>query len=328
MSIMKYTIRRAKSEDVAGIVLLVKEQGLAVCESDLRLFFFEMPDGSENIGGVLAEADNGEIVGYLGVSRCDLIIEGQTCKGYIRGVLAVRPNGGMCAFDLCDAASAMCKDGVSFSNTANSLSVKLGCGYAGFEQGPESGNYMFFSCLPLGALFGLLPIKRKMESFDDCGELYDNLGKFRSKLCSSRSVERMKWLFDDKIRNGDVSIVKIDDQNQVVGCGIMKRRRVGRLPIFRYQILDICVKDDSESLAIRLLNRMKYVAMINGACLLEINASGKALVSAVKKSFAYSRKIASNPFVWTSNCEKITSVICADKGWFWGPYDGDRITCM
>lgn len=145
-------------------------------------------------------------------------------------------------------------------------------------------------------------------------------------LISSREPATLRWKFDDSIRAGIVTLISAEKNGMIDGYVLLRRYVSEVTSVVEYSVCDICaVGNDTQCLHDLLCAALRYCRRRMASRLTFVGGMhGK---DAWMPSWFHRRtKLTCNAFSYTVRDEELRKVIQEDKGWFFGPYDGER--CM
>ena len=313
------TLSAATIEDMPAIAEAMAEIGMPIDIGAVKRYFFTGDLGETNDGlrgGLVARDDGQRVVGYCGLTPCTIYVDGKSHEAYEMGILGVRQGYGVVMIDFMDKVVELTTRSLVFANTANEKSVKLWTQYAGFHSGPELGDSIQYAFLPLGLL--TVPkftrqIDFKAHSFQ---QFWDEYKSGQQGIVVDRSSKRFERLFGPGIRQGRLSVITHDEDGRMVGYAVLRTRPLRRLRRLRYEIIDIIALGDNDQRIRMLIKKCKHFAGIHGGVLLEY-VGGQHLLP-------HRRPALANTFIWSGGDSELKAMLAAGKGWFFGPYDGDR----
>ena len=312
-------VETASISDISAIASVIAQLGLSVEPTTLRRFFFESPVSGWSPavrGGFVVRDDDGQVVGYSGLSPCTVMLDGKGYPAYQMGVLGILPHYGGAMFEIMDRVSDLAKDSLVYANTANLKSGKLWTGYAGFEFGPQPCGCCQYEIIPLGFLTSFRPYRQSVFPQDKIEQLCQE-GLLKSDhLHTSREYERIKWMYDGQMGRCRFSWIFDCDGNRINGYAVLGLNPARQKPIRRFEIMDFVAANDSPIIVKRLLRKIKWFAALHGGVLLEYIGS--------KNILRRRRAIPSNPFIWKTAIPELQTALQNAPDSFFGPYDGDR----
>lgn len=310
----------AEREDVLRISEVVASLGLPVADVTIRRFFFESPCigwTPEHRGGLVVRNDNDEIVGFCGLSPCDITHAGRFYPGYQMGVIGILPGYGGAMFDVMDMVVDLTSNALVYANTANLKSGKLWTEYAGFSFGPPLCSlYQYAITLP-GAVTWPLSLRTCRESNLVPPEDLDERTSLSSgEVETFRFADRFNWLYGGG--TGARRFFVFSDGGRARGSGwaVVCAKRLRRLPLYRYEIMDIYSSRGNDYDYTHLLDKIKSFSSLHGGIMVEYIGARKLL--------PHKRAVESNPFIWKTEIEPLRTALLQNPISFFGPYDGDR----
>ena len=359
---MGITISKAVETDLAGICKLGKEIGFSLPAGRTRKYILSLDpslqDDGDNFFGVTAKDDHGEIVGYYGVTPCELIINGVTVRGYQGGPMCVKPGHGMLIFQILTAIKKQVASTFLIGNTSGAESTALLDRFFKVEHGPQGCAFIRFSILnwmsfslaflvkklhfPLliaHVLDALVQIPRKLfygrregtgkvvpKNFSDPRfvSFWNRFREGNSRLCLSRNPKRLQWIFDAHIASGDCCLICVCNGDEIGGFSVLGFRHWAHST--RCEVLDWCAIDNNKEILRELLDKSLREARRRGACVIEYVGSPSSVDDVIDAIFTRKRHAASNVATWFTSRPDVADALRNNYGWFFGPYDGDR--CM
>ena len=329
---MSTKIEIATREDVDEIAKAMADVGLHPSPVKLRERFFDIPSGdvaARGRGGVVVR-DGGEIVGYCGLSPCRIHLNGRTYDGYLSGVLGLKPGYGGELFALVDFVKEIVGDSFFIANTANAKSAKLWTVYGEAESGPVMCGFIRYALLPL-AVFTVPRLASGDAEVVDFADprfavfwqrfLANSQGPFLS-----RDPQRLHALFDAGIHSRRLVLIVVKEQDSILGYAVMRAKPFMQTPYKRYEIIDVAAIGHAVTVMERLLRQCRRYASHQGGIVIEYVGSIGGLESIVREYLPLRRAALANTAVWYCKIPELATAFAANKGWFFGPYDGDR--CM
>lgn len=255
--------------------------------------------------GVTLE-DNGRVIGFCGLIPCKIWI-GQTVKEACQlGMLGMEPGHGTALMCLLDGVRSAVNGRFVYANTANKNGAKVWTRFYGMKAGPKENAIIRYK--PIVPFLGFACAD---EVKDDARwhRFVSDLRANNDGIMTERSVAGWQRL--------KATCVTICRGEEILGAAFLRCRYFSRLKLPRYDIVDICaVKNDAEILE-RLLKKCVRMVARKGGLILEYVGSPTGRNEVFNKVLTRQRPAVSNTFVYDGD-EDIS------KGWFFGPYDGDR----
>lgn len=354
-------IFNAKVSDLNGICELGKTIGFLLPLTRIKKYFLSqdpsLPGQEGRFFGVVAKDGNGEIVGYYGVTPCELIVNGISVLGYQGGAMCVKQGYGMLIFQMLAAVKKQIASTFLIGNTSGAESTALLDRFFKVEHGPQGCALIRYSILNWTSFVLAFSVKKlhfpkllahilgsfvnlprnlfkdrhigtdktEPKNFADSRfvTFWRRFRETNADLCLSRDPKRLQWIFDAHIESGDCSLTCICDGGEIEGFAVLRYRRW--VNSRRCEILDWCAVDNDRRTLRRLLDRSLREAKRQGACVIEYVGSSSAddVINAI---LTRSRHAASNVATWFSSRTDVSNALRHNVGWFFGPYDGDR--CM
>ena len=325
----------------------------------------EQFDANVVCGGFVIWDDFDGCVGFQGLTPVRLTLAGESFVGYQMGVTGVLPKYGAYLMDLMVAVSGAAKGKFLYANTANAKSVKIGKVLLGMNPGPVANSRIQYAILSWAGFFVaalqsktrripslakiaralLLPLvvvdrilgkmaflslgKCAIESDfskEDFDVFCERFQRTNRGLCTQRTSVRLRRCFSDALRTGEcVLLVRRDETSSVLGYVVLHRRTMANAGVIRYEILDICSADMSETTISELLcDAKRYSRMASGVLLEYVGAPREGVAHVFTRQLAHNRAAVSNTFEWATEIPALQEAFRRNDGWFYGPYDGDR----
>ena len=145
-------------------------------------------------------------------------------------------------------------------------------------------------------------------------------------VISSRDPATLRWKFNDSIMAGTVTLISAESNGAVDGYILLRRYESESTSEVEYSVCDICaVGNDVKCLhdlfcialrycRRRMATRLTFVGGMHG--------KEKWMPRLLHRRI----KLACNAFSYSAKDEAMIRAVREDKGWFFGPYDGER--CM
>ncbi len=313
------TLTNARIEDVPAIVAAMKDIGLPIDEAAVSRYFFTS-EGSETteclLGGLVARDDVGRILGYCGLTPCAVYVDGERHEAYQMGILGVRPGCGTVMFDFMDRVIELTRRALVFANTANEKSARLWTQYAGFSPGPSLCASIQYAILPLG-LFTRPRFTRHYDYMSsDFIHFLEDYQAGQKGIMAERTQKRLNRILGSAIHDGRVVVITAKEARSIVGYAALRVRPANHFGLFRYEIIDILALGDNAEIIKRLVVQCRRFASCHGGVVLEYVGGEKLL--------PHCRPALANTFIWAGGSRDVQQAIKLGKGWFFGPYDGDR----
>lgn len=355
-------IRNLSEKNVDEVARLVHQCGLSTTTDYLRTHLLMTPcssEGTSSVSGIVIYEDE-KCVAFQGVALKRIYI-GQTRKsGCELTVLAIEKEHAYVIGDLIDAVMRPQGQAICYANTCMPQTVRLlkvaGMKYAG----PPSCEKIRFYTLKWGVLLGLLLVKRGVSLPSVVTSCANGLGRMLNLLfyrrdrsntvservtridaapfkrfwseylsgnegvVTSRTPEELKWLFGDGLVTGRFVIIVRKRDERIMGYVILKRHAPASG--FRWMVADwIALKNDPDVLHDLLLDARRF-AGTTGAFCLELTGFPVKIQPTVKACLPFARKALCNTFLYKPFDDSLKDALqlTPDKGWFWGPMDGDR----
>ena len=301
--------------------------------------------------------ENDVPVGFQGAILRKLYIGQKPFLGVVGGMLAMKEGASpVLLFQLMKKTCAPRGGSVFFfANTSNQQSMKLNQALGIKGQGPDScacvrwrpvkvGNFLDFCLhgrLPsflrtlgnfVGRLLDLLffrklraPATRSVRfSTLDTAALDGFWKRYLSShtgLVSSRTAEELHWLYDVGLANGRYIFLGREDVKGLCGYIVL---RCTSLSSGRWIIADwIALDDNSDVLSDLLHDAVCVLRSLAGSAILESVGFPPRAQAILHRHLPFTRKCANNTFIYQPTDTTIM-LDASDKGWFFGPYDGDR----
>ena len=146
-------------------------------------------------------------------------------------------------------------------------------------------------------------------------------------LISSREPATLRWKFDESIQAKAVTLISAEWNGQIDGYILLRRNPAKGIPAADYSVCDICaVGNDVGCLNALLRVALRYCKRKLAYRLTYVGAPRDKDCWIVKKGLHRQYKLACNPFSYDCKDQEIIKAVQENKGWFFGPYDGER--CM
>ena len=355
-------IRNFTETDVASVASLVQKAGLSTTADYLRTHLLMNPslsEGTSSASGIAIYEDE-KCVAFQGVALKRIYVGQAQKSGCELTVLAIEKGHAHVIGDLIAAVMRPQGQAICYANTCMPQTVRLlkvaGMKYAG----PPSCEMIRFYILKLGVLQGLLFAKRGINLPSLLISCANGLGRMlnvlfyrraRSKTVServtriddapfkrfwreyvagnagvvtSRSPEELKWLFGEGLATGRFVMIARKRDERLVGYVVLKRH--ASESEFRWMVADwIALDNDPDVLHDLLLDARRFAATTEAFCL-ELTGFPMVIQPTVKACLPFARKALCNTFLYKPYDDSLKEALqqTPDKGWFWGPMDGDR----
>lgn len=145
-----------------------------------------------------------------------------------------------------------------------------------------------------------------------------------SGLVSSRTAEELHWLYDEGLANGRYVLLGREGLKGLCGYIVLRRAsaRSGRWILVDWIALD----NDLDVLSDLLYDAVRFLQKKADAAVLESIGFPPRVQTILHRHLPFTRKSRNNTFIYKVTASATQLDMDYDKGWFFGPYDGDR--CM
>lgn len=310
-------VRIAQLTDLPAIEAVIQQAGLNVSQKTMKRYFWEAPckNTSAIRGGVVVEDDDGKIVGYSGLSPCEVLVKGRPIQAYQMGVLGFLPEYGGEVFDLMDKVLELTAGSLLYANTANEKSSKLWRVYAGFSCGPDNCSRYQFKLLPGGFLTFLFRARKKVFPENELRDILQRVDWKTHTIVTTRTVERLQWLYESPIGSKKCLILTTSKREKVKGYVVLWPKKIKHTPFFRYEMMDVFSTEDNSHHYQQLVKLAKRYAALHGGVMLEYTG--------VRNLLPLTRKLKSNTSIWHTADASLNEMLQNYPESFFGPYDGD-----
>ena len=141
-------------------------------------------------------------------------------------------------------------------------------------------------------------------------------------VISSREPKRMQWLFHDSIKAGKVFLATAEKNGCIEGYVLIREKGEGRCPK-SFDIVDICAIGNNIDCLKGLCFEAKRLAAEKGGIKLYFSGSMPNQEKWLDQVFRYRGKDVCYFMFGTKDLE-IAESLKQNKGWFFGPFDGER----
>lgn len=310
-------VRVARLDDIPAIETVIQTAGLNVSQKTIKTYFWDAPcrNASAIRGGVVVEDDEGRIVGYSGLSPCEVLVKGIPIQAYQMGVLGFLPGYGGAVFDLMDKVLELTADALVYANTANEKSSKLWKVYGGFSSGPDNCSRYQFKVLLGGFLTWLCRPRKKAFPQTAIRDILQSVDWTQHAIVTMRTVERLRWLYESPIGSKQFLVLATSEADAVKGYVVLWPKKLKRTPFFRYEMIEIFSAEDNPRHYQHLVKLAKRYAACHGGVMLEYTGGRNLL--------PLTRKLKTNTSIWRTTDAALTKTLQAYPESFFGPYDGD-----
>lgn len=311
------TVRLARLNDLPAIERVIQQVGLNVSHKTIQRYFWEAPcaNASAIRGGVVVEAADGTIVGYSGLSPCEVLVKGRPIQAYQMGVLGFLPGYGGEVFGLMDNILELTAGALLYANTANEKSARLWKVYAGFSPGPDNCSRYQFNVIPGGFLTWLCRPRKKPFPHREIDAILQRVDREQHTLVTARTVERLRWLYETPIGSKSCLVLTTSGEDDVAGYVVLWPKQIKKTPFFRYELMDIFSVEDTPRHYQHLVKLAKRYAACHGGVMLEYTGARNLL--------PFTRKLKTNTSIWHTADAELAKMLHAYPESFFGPYDGD-----
>ena len=142
-------------------------------------------------------------------------------------------------------------------------------------------------------------------------------------VISSREPSRLKWLFDESIKAGKVFLAAAEKDGRIDGYVLIRECGVGGPPPKSYDIIDICAVGNDAKCLEALACEAVLVAEAHGGVQVFFLGSMPNQEEWLDPVFRHCSR-GQYYFMYSSGNGEINVSLKANKGWFFGPFDGER----
>ena len=238
---------------------------------------------------------------------------------------------------------------VYFANTAIPVSMKMNRLLGVKGEGVDSCGTVRFAVLKVGgflnfALHGKLPsflirvadcvssgigrvLNRSVETerqvnISEIDAFWSSYVAANEGVVSSRTGAEIEWAFGREIVVGIAIMVVHRKNGRVDGYVVVKESK--SVP-GRWLVVDWIAHKNDQHVLVELLKSVKaYLRRDSRAFLLECIGFPMRVQDVIGRVLRFRRRAPNNSFIYQAFDKEIESAIKSDKGWFFGPYDGDR----
>lgn len=250
--------------------------------------------------------DNGKVIGFCGLIPVKIWVGQEKKDACQLGMLGMEPGHGTALMHLLEGVRAAVNGRFVYANTANKNGAKVWTRFYGMKAGPEENAFIRYK--PIVPLFGFATAD-ELDDSPRWNRFIDALRANNDGIMTERSVVGWKHL--------RAICVTICRDGEILGAAFLRRRSFSRLRLPRYAIVDICVVKNDATMLKRLLKKCCRMAARKGGLIIEYVGSPTGRNDVFDKVLSHRRQAVSNTFVYDGD-EDVT------RGWFFGPYDGDR----
>lgn len=161
------------------------------------------------------------------------------------------------------------------------------------------------------------------------GEVFDRFWKDYTDTAEgvvlSRTAEELAWIFSDGLANGRNVLLVRRDSERILGYIVLGSKDTAKT---RWMVLDwIAIGNDKAVLSDLLRDATIYLRR-NNAVFLESIGFRMDYQDVIHRHLQFTRKAPNNSTIYKAFSDEVAAEMkTADlRGWFFGPYDGDR--CM
>jgi len=166
----------------------------------------------------------------------------------------------------------------------------------------------------------------RIFSIDDetFNEFWQEYLRHNDGVVTSRTARELRWLFSDGLLSGRFIMIARKIKDRIVGYVVLKTQdsEVG----LRWIVSDWIAMRNDKYILHDLLQDARAAAMATDAMCMELTGFPMVIQPVVKSCLPLVRKAVCNTFLYklydTSFTESLLDT--PDRGWFWGPMDGDR----
>lgn len=357
------TTRPFEEGDLAGVTRFVQQCGLDTSEAYLREHLLRSPLGTAGTcfpAGIVVFADT-RCVAFQGLVFRKIYFKQTEKWGYEGTVLAMTKDyAGFVVGEFFRQIMHPRGQAIYYSNTCMPQTVKL-LKVAGMKNpGPVSCERIRFFVVRWGEMLNALCHQRGIRIPPAVRRVGDALGRivnlFFCRSCRSKSIterivqigddrfkrfwedylalndgvvvsrspDELRWLFGKGLSSGTYVMMARVVEDRIVGYIVLKRH--GANHGTRWMVSDwIALNNDRAVLHDLLLDARRF-ASSSGAFCLELTGFPMKAQSVIKACLPFSRKAICNTFLFRLFDDSLREALIGnpDKGWFWGPMDGDR----
>lgn len=355
-------IRQFEEKDLAEVTRFVQQKGLKTSEAYLREHVLQNPFFPETAtcNPSVVVFDAAKCVAFQGMVFRKLFSKQAEIWGCEGTVLAMAKEYAYVVGDFFERIMSPKGHSIYYGNTCMPKTVGL-LKIAGMKNpGPQSCEKIRFMVFLWGTFFGKVLDKygvRLPRIVEATGNLFGRLANVlfyrrgQSKTVSekvlrihdepfqqfwneylagnegvvtSREPAVLNWLFGKGLQSGRFVMFARKIGQRIAGYVILKQQVADAG--MRWMVADwIALNNDPDVLRDLLLDARRFVASTGAFCL-EMTGFPMKAQSIIKACLPFSRKAVCNTFLFKLFDASLKDALLntPDKGWFWGPMDGDR----
>lgn len=255
--------------------------------------------------GVTLE-DEGRVIGFCGLIPCEIWVGQEAKPAYQLGMLGMEAGHGPALMNLLEGVRTAVGERFVYANTANKKGAKVWTRFYGMKAGPkENAIIRYRPILPFCAF------ARADALADDArwNAFVSDLRSGNEGLMTARSVAGWRRL--------GAICVTVCSGKKILGAAFLRRRYFSKLRLPRYDIVDMCAVRNDARVVANLLKKCCRMVSWKGGLILEYVGSPTGMNDVIDGVLSRRRPAVSNTFVYDGDED-------VSKGWFFGPYDGDR----
>lgn len=164
------------------------------------------------------------------------------------------------------------------------------------------------------------------ENFDDArfSDFWQRFLAANDGVISSREPRRLQWLFNDSIKAGKVLLATAEKNEQIDGYVLLREQVGSKNPPRSFDIIDICAVGNETACLKALCGAVSKIAGLNGGIKVFFSGSMPKQEEWLDSFFPFKVKMENAPFMYGTANSEIKESLAQNKGWFFGPLDGER----
>ena len=143
-------------------------------------------------------------------------------------------------------------------------------------------------------------------------------------VISSREPKRLQWLFNDSIKAGKVLLATAEKDGRIDGYVLLREQYGCEQPPRSYDIIDICAVGNEAACLSALCFCATEMAGRNGGVKLYFSGSMPGQEEWLDRYLPLKKTMGNAPFMYVTYYPDIKDSLAQNKGWFFGPFDGER----
>ena len=181
----------------------------------------------------------------------------------------------------------------------------------------------------LRSKYGYRLVRRMSIDKMPFGDFWERFLEKNEGLATSRDPDRLAWLFNDSLAAGTVQLITAEKNGRIQGYTIVRRMPDTFNPglaFHEHLVCDICAVGNDEKCLKALVGAIVYLTARDGGVRVHFYGALPGQERWLNSIFKFYNLEDHPTFMYKVKDLEIAHSLEAGKGWFFGPFDGER--CM